>query len=140
PKIDASAPVVFPKSDSNQDVLAGLEEGVVLYPGSQLPGKDGRSIILGHSSKVDWYKGQYAYIFALLNKLQGGDEFYIISGNKKLVYKVFSNGVLTPEQADELLSQTPENESDAVLITCWPIGSSSKRTVIQAELDRIEKI
>lgn len=140
PKIGVSAPVIFPKDDSNESILAGLEEGVGLYPGSQLPGETGRSVILGHSSKADWYRGKYAYVFALLNKLQSGDEFYIVFGNKKLVYKVFSNDTLTPEQTNKILSQTPKNESDAVLITCWPIGFSSKRTLIQAKLDRVEKI
>ena len=140
PKIGVSAPIVLPKDDSNQNILASLEEGVALYPGSQLPGETGRSVVLGHSSKATWYRGQYGYIFALLSKLQSGDEFYIVFKNKKLIYKVFSNDILTPEQTNELLSQTPKNESDAVLITCWPIGSSSMRTLIQAELIRVEKI
>ena len=140
PKIGVSAPIVLPKDDSNQNILASLEEGVALYPGSQLPGETGRSVVLGHSSKATWYRGQYGYIFALLSKLQSGDEFYIVFKNKKLIYKVFSNDILTPEQTNELLSQTPKNESDAVLITCWPIGSSSMRTLIQAQLNRVEKI
>lgn len=140
PKIDVLTPIVLPKDDSNQNILASLEEGVVLYPGSQLPSRAGRSVILGHSSKTTWYRGQYGYIFALLSKLQSGDEFYIVFENKKLVYKVFSNDILTPEQTNKLLSQMPQNESDVALITCWPIGSSSKRTLIQAKLDRVEKI
>ncbi len=132
PKINASAPIVFPKDDSVKNVLAALELGVALYPGSQLPGETGRAVILGHSSKPP--------IFTLLNKLQSGDEFYITSGNKKLVYKVFSNDILTPDQTNKILSQIPRNESDVALITCWPIGFSSKRTLIQAKLDRVEKI
>mgnify|MGYP001560226879 CR=1 FL=1 len=132
PKINASAPIIFPADDSVKSVLASLELGVALYPGSQLPGEIGRAVILGHSSKPP--------IFTLLNKLQSGDEFYITSGNKKLVYKVFSNDILTPEQTNKILSQKPQNESDAALITCWPIGFSSKRTLIQAKLARIERI
>ncbi|MDO8743336.1 MAG: sortase [Candidatus Azambacteria bacterium] len=132
PKINASAPIVFPADDSIKSVLASLELGVALYPGSQLPGETGRAVILGHSSKPP--------IFTLLNKLQSGDEFYITSGNKKLVYKVFSNDILTPDQTNEILSQIPQNESNAALITCWPIGFSSKRTLIQAKLSRVEKI
>lgn len=132
PKINASAPIILPKDDSVKSVLAGLEKAVALYPGSQLPGETGRAVILGHSSKPP--------IFTLLNKLQSGDEFYVFFGNKKLIYKVFSNDILTPEQTNKILSQTPQNESDAALVTCWPIGFSSKRTLIQAKLDRVEKI
>lgn len=140
PKIGVEAPIILPKDDSNKSVLAALEQGVGLYPGSQLPGETGRSVILGHSSKAFWYRGKFAYVFTLLNKLQNGDEFYIFSGNKKLIYKVFSNDILTPEQTNKLLSQVPQNESDVALITCWPIGSSSLRTVVGAKLDRVEKI
>ena len=89
PKIGAVTPIVFPENDSNESILAALEQGVAFYPNSQMPGEIGRSVILGHSSKIDWYRGEYAYVFALLGKLQTGDEFYIVSENKKLTYKVF---------------------------------------------------
>ena len=140
PKIDVSAPIIFSKDNSIKSILEGLEKCVGFYPGYQLPGQNGLSVILGHSSKTDWYKGEYAYIFSLLGKLQEGDEFYVTTGNSKLIYKVFSSDILTPRQADELLSRKPENDSVIALVTCWPIGFSSKRTVIQAKLDHIEKM
>ncbi len=140
PKIGVSVPIVLPKNDSDKSVLTALEEGAALYPGSQLPGEIGRSVILGHSSQITLYHGKFAYVFALLNKLQTGDEFYVVSENKKLVYKVFANDTLTPEKTNEILSQPPENKSEVALVTCWPIGFSSKRTLIQAKLDRVEKI
>ena len=130
PKISVLAPIIFPKDKSNENILTSLEDGVALYPGSQSPGEIGRSVVLGHSSNI----------FALLSKLQSGDEFYIVSGNRKLVYKVFSNDILTLEQTNKILSQIPQNESDVALITCWPIGFSSMRTLIQAKLDHVEKI
>lgn len=131
PKIGALAPIVFPKDSSVKDILLSLEKGVALYPGSLLPGEDGRAVILGHSSKPP--------IFTLLNKLQKDDEFYIVSGNKKLIYKVFANDILTPAKTNEILSQKTANKSEIALITCWPIGSSSKRTLIQAKLIGVEK-
>lgn len=140
PKIGVSAPIILPKDDSNKSILASLKEGVGFYPGSQLPGETGRSVILGHSSQATWYLGQYGYVFVLLNKLQIGDEFYIVSKNKKLMYEVFSNDILTPEETNKILSQTPENKSEVALITCWPIGSDSKRTLIQAKLNHVEKL
>ena len=130
PKIAVSAPIISPKDDSIQSILAGLEKGVGFYPGYQLPGQTGQSVILGHNSSF----------FSLLSKLREDDEFYITEGNFKLVYRVFSNDILTSQKTDELLSKKPENESIATLVTCWPIGSSSKRTVIQARLENIEKI
>lgn len=140
PKINVSAPIILPKDSSLSSILAGLENGVDFYPGFPLPGQTGRSVILGHSSKIDRYKGEYAYVFSLLGKLQIGDEFYVTKGNSKMVYKVFSSDILTPNQADKLISKKTENESVLTLVTCWPVGFSSKRTVIRASLDRIEKI
>lgn len=141
PKIGASTiPIILPKDNSDKSVLSSLDDGVGLYPGSQLPGKIGHSVILGHSSKASWYGGKYPYVFSLLNKLQNGDEFYITVENNRLVYKVFASDILMPRQTDDLILNVPKNESDVILITCWPIGFSSKRVVIQAKLDRIEKI
>lgn len=130
PKIGVSVPIILPKDDSMKSILEALKNGVGFYPKYKMPGQNGRSVILGHNSSF----------FSLLGKLQKGDEFYVTRGNDKLVYKVFSSDILTPNQTDELISQKPENESILTLITCWPIGFSSKRTVIQARLDHIEKM
>ncbi|MFH1990567.1 MAG: sortase [Patescibacteria group bacterium] len=142
PKIEVLAPVIPFEDTSEKSVSAVLEKGVGLYAGSQLPGKAGRAVILGHSSKETWYHrdGQYAYNFALLDKLQNGDEFYMVFEGKKLIYKVFSNSILTPEKTNEILSQIPKGDSEIALITCWPIGFALKRVLIQAELISIEKI
>ncbi len=136
------APVIPFKDDSEKNISAVLEKGAGLYTGYQMPGEAGRAVILGHSSKETWYhrNGQYAYNFALLDKLQNGDEFYIVFEGKKLIYKIFSNNILTPEKTNEILSQAPKGDSEIALITCWPIGFALKRVLIQAELIRVEKI
>lgn len=143
PKIEVLAPAIRFEDNSEKNVLAILEKGVGLYVNnSQLPGKAGRAVILGHSSKETWYhrNGQYAYNFALLDKLQNGDEIYVVFEGKKLIYKVFSSSILTPEKTNEILSQKPKGDSEIALITCWPIGFSLKRVLIQAELISTEKI
>lgn len=140
PKIDVSAPIVIPLGTSNKAVLASLEEGVGLYPGSAALGTpESRSIILGHSSRASWYRGEYATIFALLPKLEPLDEFYIIGNGKKYVYNVFSKQILSPKAANELFTG-PSSGSEIDLITCYPIGSASSRTVIRASLVRVENI
>ncbi len=140
PKTATMSPIVFPKDGDNKTILAAMESGVAFYPGSQQFGENGRSVILGHSSKAIWYRGDYGSIFALLHKLEKGDEVYVFYGNKKLAYKVFADDVLTPAKTNELLAQIPQGESDIALITCWPVGSSSMRTVIQAKLESAGKI
>lgn len=140
PKIGVDAPIISPKSGTMQDILASLEAGVGLYPESNPVGTpSGRSVILGHSSRAAWYRGDYANIFALLPSLEPLDEFFVVGDGKKYVYRVFSSRVLTPSEANEVLSgYTSGSEID--LITCYPIGTSSKRNLVQASLVSVEEI
>lgn len=133
PKISVTAPIIVPESGTMRDMLVSMEEGVGLYPGSALPGDMGRSVVLGHSSRASWYRGEYATVFALLNKLESGDTFTITRGTQVFSYQVFAKKILTPKATDALLSGSHE-ESEIDLITCYPVGSASQRTVIQAKL------
>lgn len=139
PKISVVAPLIVPQDSSMPSILASLEEGVGLYPGSVIPGKSGRSVILGHSSRATWYRGGYATVFTLLSKLEKGDSFYMVDKEKKYYYEVFAAHVLTPQETNRLLSR-PTNGSEINLITCYPLGSSSKRTVVQAKLVTVENL
>lgn len=139
PKINVNVPIVASEGESKKEILSSLEKGVGLYPGSVYPGENGRAVILGHSSRASWYKGEYALVFTLLSKLDPPDEFYVTTKEKKYVYQVFAHKTLTPDDTNTLLSGAPV-ESEIDLITCYPIGGASKRTVIQAKLIRIENI
>lgn len=133
PKISVEAPVVLPEKNTLESILGSLERGVGLYPGSANPGEKGRGVILGHSSRASWYRGDYAVIFALLSELEVGDEFYLIRGSEKYVYRVFDRHFVIPSVANEIMAG-PSAESEMDLLTCWPVGSASKRTLIRAEL------
>ena len=140
PKIEVSVPVILPRENTKTSILASLEEGVGLYPASALPGTpDARSVILGHSSRASWYRGEYATIFALLPRLEELDEFYITGNGKKYTYRVFSKKILTPSDTNAILAG-PSSGSEIDLITCYPIGSASKRTLIRASLVSVEEI
>jgi len=139
PKIEVSAPVIIPGEKTKGAILASLEEGVGLYPDSAQPGQSGRAVILGHSSHASWYRGDYAYVFSLLPKLSEGDEFYITTKNKKYTYTIFSKTILSPAEANDLLN-SPTPNSEVNLVTCYPIGSASKRNIIRAQLVKTESI
>lgn len=133
PKLQINAPIITPKGESLKNILAALEDGVGLYPGSSQIGKKGRGIILGHSSKASWYRGDYATVFAVLDKLEIGDEFYVVKAGQKYTYQVFDKLVLEPREANILFNQKTDI-SELDLITCWPLGSASKRKIIRAQL------
>ena len=139
PKINVVVPIIVPSADDKATVLATLEKGVGLYPGSTPPGANGRAVLLGHSSKASWYHGKYAYVFTLLSKLDPPDEFYITTNTKKYVYQVAAHKTLSPADTNTLL-EGPSATSEIDLVTCYPVGSASQRTIIQGVLVRTESI
>lgn len=139
PKISIEVPVAVPSDGSKEGILASLEEGVGLYPGSSPFGETGRAVLLGHSSRATWYRGEYATIFALIPELKEFDMLYVVGNGKKYTYQVFARKILMPKDADALLA-SPPGDSEIDLVTCYPIGSASKRTVIQAKLLKTETI
>lgn len=133
PKIGVETPIVIPRNNSKSAILASLEEGVGLYPGSVNPGVSGRSIILGHSSLASWYRGGYATIFSLLPNLQPGDEVIVFANGERLTYEVYDSQVMSPQAVNSFVNQ-PVQGHEIVLITCYPIGSASQRNVVSARL------
>lgn len=130
PKINVDAPILYPESDEKKDILIALKEGVVIYPGSALPGEKGATIILGHSSKPIFHSGKYDTVFSLINKLDKGDEIIFYYNQKKHIYKVFNKRIFRPNE--EILSDNSKNESVIVLLSCWPIGTDWKRIAVEA--------
>lgn len=133
PKIGVESPIVTPRNNSKSAILASLEEGVGLYPGSVNPGVAGRSIILGHSSLASWYRGGYATIFSLLPNLKSGDEIIIFVDGERLTYEVYDSQVMSPQAVNSFVNQ-PVQGHEIVLVTCYPIGSASQRNVVSARL------
>lgn len=134
PKIDTRTPIIVPEDGSTKSILAGMEGGVSIYPDSApISEKIGRSVILGHSSRASWYRGNYATVFSLLPQMKVGDKFFVISKDRKLTYEVFAVNYLSPADTNAELSK-PTTFAEVDLITCYPIGSASKRNLVQAKL------
>ena len=133
PKTGVKAPIIFPTDTSTKGILKALEGGVGVYPGSIMPGQKGHMIILGHSSLDSWYRGNYARVFALLNRLAVGDEFLIVAGDTKYIYRITANQVFKPAAADAYMAQTVPG-SMVELVTCDPVGSAANRRIVSAEL------
>lgn len=139
PHIEVQTPIVSPGSSGTADILAAMEDGVALYPGSVAPGEPGRAVMLGHSSRASWYRGGYATVFSLLPQLKQGDTIYIVGQGKKYTYQVFQKSILSPNETNTVLLSEP-GDSEIALITCYPIGSASQRNVVQAKLIGTENI
>ncbi len=129
-KIGARAPIVSSSGTKQSELNAALNQGVVLYPGSALPGQSGEVVLAGHSSVFPWNKTSYGQIFTLLDKLEKGDVISIVYNNYQYDYQVTGKAILFPNQVKTSLTM----EQKLLLSTCWPIGTALKRLVVYAEL------
>jgi LPXTG-site transpeptidase (sortase) family protein len=110
-----------------------LRKGIVRYPGTARPGEVGNSFIFGHSSNFPWVKSEYNDVFALLDKLQKGDEIIIYYYQKKYVYTVTDHAEVKPGDV-RTLNARDKNKKELSLMTCWPVGTTLDRLIVFAEL------
>ncbi len=142
PVIEVNAPIVEPElgvealigSDWNQledQIHKALEQGVVHYPGTALPGQEGNAFFTGHSSNVFWEPSPYNSVFALLPRLQIGDDVYITYNQTEYHYRVVSKEEVSPKNVEVLAQGT---DKVLTLMTCTPVGTVLRRLVVRAEL------
>ena len=74
PKIGIVAPLVIGASKDNNVLEKNLNNGVVYYPGSVLPGDNGQIAVLGHSAPPNWPKIKYDWVFSNVSSLNLGIE------------------------------------------------------------------
>lgn len=131
PKINVDVPVVYGINGYDEKLIQkGLEQGVVHYGNTALPGQDGNIVIVGHSSNNFFNSGQYKFAFVLLDQLNKDDTFILNYQGQRYVYKIFNKQIIEPNDFSLIgLSSRPI----ATLITCTPPGTSWKRLVVQGE-------
>ncbi len=137
PKFNIQAPIQISSSSDLQEIYKLLRQGVVLFPGSTIPGGE-YAIILGHSSSYPWTPGRYKSVFSLLNEFAPGDLIYIFWNHKPMVFKVVDKKIFLPWPKGEYSTETifpPEpNKRILILQSCWPVGVDFKRVAVKAEL------
>jgi LPXTG-site transpeptidase (sortase) family protein len=132
PKINVELPVVYSSSTNDDDIENNLEDGIVHYPTTSLPGQGGNAAFFGHSSNNIFNKGQYKFAFVLLHELEPGDIFYITYNGKAYAYKVFQKKIVEPTEIG-VLNPVADKPATATLITCDPPGTSLHRLVVWGE-------
>ena len=132
PKININAPIVFADTTNSKIIFNKLEQGVVHYPNSVVPGQIGNTVLLGHSSAYPWYKGNYGSVFALLNRLEQNDEIIVFYEKHKYIYKVQSKEVIN----NQVYISEQNKKSQIILLSCWPVGTAWKRILIKGVLTR----
>ncbi len=131
-RLGIRAPLVSAVGTTQKELNDALNQGVILYPGSALPGQNGEVVVSGHSSIFPWVKTQYGQVFTLLDKLQVGDTVSLVYEHRQYDYQITGQKVFNPNQVK--ISET--SEPLLKMTTCWPIGTSAKRLVVYGELIR----
>lgn len=130
PKINVEIPIVYglDTTDTKQFELA-LDQGVVHYPTTALPGQAGNSAFFGHSSNNIFNPGKYKFAFVLLHELTPGDRFSLTYNGTLYTYEVISRRVVKPTEIG-VLGPVDGQIATATLITCDPPGTSTNRLVV----------
>ncbi len=130
PKINVEIPVIYSITTTNENVIENnLEDGVIHYPTTAVPGQLGNAAYFGHSSNNIFNPGHYKFAFVLLHDLVPGDVFYLVYQGKVYAYKVFSRDIVSPNDVG-VLNPVAGHSATATLITCDPPGTSLHRLVV----------
>ena len=123
-----------------QVIIGGvnLEEGLIQYPGTSIPGQPGSPVIFGHSILRRFYAPQksnpdrYVSIFSTIMTLDNGEEITVDYDGITYTYKVKEKVVVKPE--DVFILQQQLNTRELKLVTCFPEGTYLERGIVIAEL------
>lgn len=116
---------------SNKDT--DLTRHMVQFNSDTLPGKDGNSVIFGHSTLPQLYNpNDYKTILANAYKLEVGDEINTEVNGVKSKYKIISITVVEPTDTSVLAQNF--TDSFLTIITCTPPGTIWKRLIIKARI------
>ncbi len=130
PKINVEIPVDYNINTTSEAVIENdLEQGVIHYPTTTVPGQNGNAAFFGHSSNNILNPGKYKFAFVLLHDLVPGDVFYLTYNDKVYAYKVFSKTIVNPNDV-YVLNSVAGHQATATLITCDPPGTSINRLVV----------
>lgn len=133
PKINVQLPLVFDVSSTSENLIQdALDDGVIHYPGTSIPGQKGNSAYFGHSSNNIFNQGDYKFAFVLLSRLVPGDIFYVTYEGIAYTYKVYDKRIVSPEET-WVLGDVAGKTATAALITCDPPGTTINRLVVWGE-------
>ena len=103
---------------------------MVHYGNTANPGQAGNAVLFGHSSN-DWDKpGNYKFIFVLLEKLAVGDTYTIDYKGTRYEYQIYERSIIL---ATDVHVVAPTSDPTSTLITCWPTGTSQKRSIVRGK-------
>ncbi|MBI2607559.1 MAG: sortase [Candidatus Doudnabacteria bacterium] len=133
PSLGIMVPIILDSGSSESEFQEALRNGVVHYPGTAQVGQAGNSYIFGHSSDYFWSRGNYKTVFAVLPKINIGDEVMATDAEgQEYFYQVKETKVVGPSDLSVL--EQDYTKKRLTLQTSYPIGTALKRFIVIAEL------
>lgn len=131
PKIGVGAKIVANVDPTNdREYQSVLKENVAHAKGTAFPSdSEGSVYLFGHSSQFPSGVVDGA-VFALLDKLEAGDQIIVYFSGVRYIYAVTEKKIL--EMSDMRYYYEKSTESRLVLQTCWPAGTSQFQLVVFA--------
>ncbi|MBX4188101.1 MAG: sortase [Candidatus Doudnabacteria bacterium] len=127
------APVVYVEQEDERMFQKALRDGVVHYPQTAFPGQPGNVYIFGHSSDFPTTPGNYKNVFALLPKIEAGDEIEVTDQEGNIyVYIVTETKVVSP--SDTHVLEQDDSIKQLTLQTSYPVGTALRRFLAVASL------
>lgn len=134
PKINVNVPVIYNVTPDQTSQLKAMESGLAWFgiPGANSkPGQIGNTVLSGHSSNDFTDGGKYKFVFALLDRLEKGDIFYVHYNGTRYTYNVTKIRVVKPNDVKSLQNGTTKPE--VTLLTCTPLGTALNRLLVTGE-------
>lgn len=142
-EVDATEYILdIPKLDVENAVVkiggTDLNESLIAYPGTALPGDFGSPVIFGHSVLRQFYNPsiknprRYNSIFSKIMTLKPGDEIFVTYDN--ITYRYIMNEKTEVKPEDVYILTQRYDSKKLKLVTCVPEGTYLRRGVITAEL------
>ena len=113
-----------------------LENSLIHYGGTGLPGDWGKTVVFGHSVLPQFFNPKnYRTIFSTLPQLEKKDKILVDFDGITYIYEVFELRVV---QADDISVLEQKYDSSYLsLVTCVPPGTYWKRLIVKARLKKI---
>lgn len=129
--------LVLPQIGVNTEIIDGANinvigrnQGVWRETPNIDPTKPGNMVIAGHRFLYTARNGGHFYN---LTELKNNDKIYVKWDKKIYAYEVFNSKTVKPTQT-EIRNADTEVEHKLTMYTCFPLGSTAERYVVEAKL------
>lgn len=113
-----------------------LSSHLVNFPGTAIPPARGNAVVFGHSTLPQFFDSKnYKTIFSTVHTLIIGDVIMVTANNLTYNYKIYSISIENAGDTSYLSQEV--NDSYLTIITCTPPGTTWKRLIIRAKLEKI---